>query len=61
MTMIFGADDPRPWTTSDSLLAALPDARRVVIDRAGHAMWTERPAEARRAIVDALRPAAGDS
>jgi proline iminopeptidase len=57
VTMIFGADDPRPWTASDSLLAALPDASRIVFDRAGHAPWVERPAETRRAVVDALRAA----
>jgi proline iminopeptidase len=60
VTLIFGADDPRPWTASDSLLAALPDTRRVVLDRAGHAPWTERPLDTRQAVIDALRPAAGD-
>ena len=34
VTMLFGADDPRPWTASDSLLAALPDASRIVFERA---------------------------
>jgi proline iminopeptidase len=57
VTMIFGADDPRPWTASDSLLAALPDASRIVFDRAGHAPWAERPADTRRVLIDALRPA----
>jgi proline iminopeptidase len=52
--MLFGADDPRPWTASDSLLAALPDARRVVFDDAGHAPWVERPDDTRRAIIEAL-------
>jgi proline iminopeptidase len=58
VTMLFGADDPRPWTASDSLLAALPDASRIVLDRAGHAQWAERPADTRRALIDALLPAA---
>lgn len=57
VTMIFGNDDPRPWTASDSLLAALPAASRVVLEGAGHAPWTERPADTRRLIIDALRPA----
>jgi proline iminopeptidase len=56
VTMLFGADDPRPWTASDALLAALPDASRIVFDRAGHAPWAERPADTRQVIIDALRP-----
>lgn len=55
VTMLFGADDPRPWTASDSLLAALPQATRIVLDRAGHAPWAEQPAETRRVLVEALR------
>jgi proline iminopeptidase len=57
VTMIFGADDPRPWTASDSLLAALPHASRTVLENAGHAPWAERPAGTRRLIIDALRSA----
>jgi proline iminopeptidase len=57
VTMIFGADDPRPWTASDSLLAALPNASRTVLDNAGHAPWAEQPAGTRRLLIDALRPA----
>ena len=52
--MIFGNDDPRPWTASDSLLAALPNATRIVLKDAGHAPWAERPADTRRVIIDAL-------
>jgi pimeloyl-ACP methyl ester carboxylesterase len=55
VTMLFGADDPRPWTASDSLLAALPNASRVVLDRAGHAPWVERPADTREVLLGALR------
>jgi proline iminopeptidase len=55
--MICGNDDPRPWTATDPLLAALPDASRVVFDGAGHAPWAERPADTRQAILGALRPA----
>jgi proline iminopeptidase len=57
VTMIFGDDDPRPWTANDSLLAALPDANRIVLKDAGHAPWAERPADTSRLIIDALRPA----
>ena len=57
VTMIFGNDDPRPWTASDSLLAALPSASRTVLSDAGHAPWAERPADTRSLIIDALRPA----
>jgi proline iminopeptidase len=56
VTMLFGADDPRPWTASDSLLAALPNAIRIVFERAGHAPWAERSADTRQAIIDALLP-----
>jgi proline iminopeptidase len=54
VTMLFGADDPRPWRASDSLLAALPDVSRIVFDGAGHAPWAERPADTRRVLVSAL-------
>ena len=57
VTMIFGDDDPRPWRASDSLLAALPDASRIVLKDAGHAPWAERPAGTRRLIAAALRSA----
>lgn len=56
VTMICGADDPRPWTVTGSLLAALPDASRIVFDEAGHSPWAERPADTARAIADALSP-----
>lgn len=55
VTMICGADDPRPWTATDSLLAALPNATRTVLDHAGHALWAERPAGTRRLLMRALR------
>jgi proline iminopeptidase len=60
VTMLFGADDPRPWTASDSLLAALPNGRRIVLNGAGHAPWVERAADTRRLIIEALRPARHD-
>jgi proline iminopeptidase len=61
VTLLCGADDPRPWTATGSLLAALPDARRIVFDHAGHAPWAERPADIRRVIIAAVRRTAGAS
>lgn len=55
--MIFGADDPRPWSASEELLAVLPDASRTVFDGAGHAPWVERPEDVRHALAEALRSA----
>jgi proline iminopeptidase len=55
VTMISGDDDPRPWTATDSLLEALPDANRAVVAGAGHAPWAERPDDTRRLIAGALR------
>lgn len=52
---LFGADDPRPWTAADELIAALPKAHRVVLADAGHAPWAERPAETRDVIVNLVR------
>ncbi|MCW2752420.1 MAG: alpha/beta hydrolase fold protein [Aeromicrobium sp.] len=54
VTMIFGADDPRPWRSSDSLFAELQDPRRVVLTDAGHSPWAEQPVECRKAVRAAL-------
>lgn len=54
--MLFGADDPRPWSASDSLLAALPNATRIVLDGAGHAPWAEQPNATQQALLEALLP-----
>lgn len=54
VTMVLGADDPRPWTATDDLVATLPHVRRVVLDRAGHAPWTERPADVQAIVLQAL-------
>ena len=54
--MLFGADDPRPWTASDLLLGALPNADRTVLAGAGHAPWAEQPGATRRTLLDALSP-----
>jgi len=52
--MIFGADDPRPWTAVDSLHAALPNVHRTVLVGAGHAPWAEQPDATRNVITRAL-------
>jgi proline iminopeptidase len=49
--ILHGAQDPRPVWATDSLVRALPDARRVVIDNAGHLPWTEQPAATAGAIL----------
>lgn len=54
VTIISGNDDPRPWSATDSLRDALPDARRIVLEDAGHIPWAERPADMRRLVVGAL-------
>jgi proline iminopeptidase len=60
VTILSGADDPRPWTATDSLLEALPSASRIVLDQAGHTPWAERPMDTRQVLIGALsehRPA----
>lgn len=54
VTMVLGADDPRPWTATDELVAMLPNVRRLVLERAGHAPWTERPADVQALVLQAL-------
>lgn len=56
VTMILGADDPRPWRATDSLVDALPDVERIVIEAAGHSPWVEQPDEVRQVLLTALRP-----
>ncbi len=54
--LVQGSDDPRPSTATDGLLNALPRARRIVLDQAGHAPWRERPDEVQAATLEALTP-----
>lgn len=56
VTMLLGADDPRPWAATDALLEQLPNVRRIILDRAGHAPWRERPADLQTLSLEALRP-----
>jgi proline iminopeptidase len=41
--LVHGADDLRPPYVTDTLLAALPNAERVVLDGVGHYPWVEDP------------------
>ncbi len=50
--IVHGAADPRPVWATDTLVAALLDVRRVVIDGAGHLPWAERPSAVAGAIRD---------
>jgi proline iminopeptidase len=55
VTMLFGAEDPRPWDASDPLRAALPHVvDHVVLGGAGHSPWHEQPARTRQVLRDAL-------
>lgn len=54
VVLLQGADDPRPWSATDGLLAALPRSRRIVLDHAGHAPWAERPTAVQAAVLQAL-------
>ncbi|MEO7892653.1 MAG: alpha/beta hydrolase [Aeromicrobium sp.] len=56
VTMILGADDPRPWHASTSLFGALSDVRRHVIEGAGHSPWSEQPDQTERLITEGLLP-----
>lgn len=54
VTMIFGADDPRPWRSADSLYDALLDATHLVVPHAGHAPWVEQPVTVIAALDHAI-------
>ncbi|HJV08264.1 MAG TPA: alpha/beta hydrolase [Acidimicrobiales bacterium] len=53
--VLHGAEDPRPAWATDSLVAALPDAQRVVVAGAGHLPFVERPAAFRDVVEPFLR------
>jgi pimeloyl-ACP methyl ester carboxylesterase len=55
VTVVAGADDPRPWASTDHLVATLPRARRHVLGGAGHAPWVERPQDVQHLLRRALR------
>lgn len=53
--LLNGADDRAvPLSAAQRIRARIPQARLIVIDRAGHMLLEERPAECARAIVDFL-------
>lgn len=56
VTMLLGSDDPRPWSATDSLAAALPNVNRIVLDAAGHAPWAQQPAATREVLLAGLLP-----
>lgn len=49
--IIHGDADLRPPPVTDSLLAALPNARRDIVTGAGHYAWIEQPATFRRLLT----------
>lgn len=49
--ILHGAGDPRPVWATDSLVQALPEARRSVIEDAGHLPWLEQP----QAVAEVIR------
>ena len=57
--LLHGADDRIvPLRASQRIRERLPQARLIVLDRAGHMLLEERPQEAARAILDFLRDTA---
>ena len=55
--VLHGVDDPHPVGATDSLVAALPDARRLVLEGSGHLPFVEGPAEFANAVDDFLQGA----
>lgn len=49
--LLHGAEDPRPATALDTLAAALPDVRVVIVPGAGHRPWVEAPVAVRSALT----------
>jgi proline iminopeptidase len=52
--LVHGAADLRPPSVTDSLLGALPNARRVVLDGVGHYPWLEDPDGFQNAVREFL-------
>lgn len=48
--VVSSVEDPRPIAATDSLVQALPDARRVELPRCGHFPWLEQPGPFRRVV-----------
>ncbi len=48
--VVHGAEDPHPLWATDSLVGALPDVRRIVLDGSGHLPFVERPADFATAV-----------
>jgi proline iminopeptidase len=60
VTLLFGADDPRPWSATTTLVEALPQPRRFLLQHAGHAPWIEQPEATRRILLQTLLPTVRD-
>ncbi|MER5428856.1 alpha/beta hydrolase [Streptomyces sp. NPDC002588] len=58
--IVDGAHDIRPRSSVDSLEAALPNVRRVILPGAGHHPWVEDPAGFRTAVTGFLAGAVSD-
>lgn len=54
--VVHGALDLRPPSVTDSLIAALPDVTRVIIDGAAHYPWIENPQAFRQAVCNSRQP-----
>ncbi len=53
--VLHGDADPHPVWATDSLVAALPDAQRVILPGTGHLPFVERPAEFASVVERFLR------
>jgi pimeloyl-ACP methyl ester carboxylesterase len=52
--IVVGADDDRFLAAADAMARRIPGARKVLIERAGHAANMEQPAEFNRAVLEFL-------
>jgi hypothetical protein len=53
--MLFGTDDPHPWTAGDSLARSPPERHEDRLRAPGRASRAERPADTRQMTIDAMR------
>lgn len=59
--VVHGREDPIPLASSEALVAALPDARLVVLDDCGHVPYVEQPAALFDAVLPWLAERVGDT
>ena len=48
--VLHGSEDPRPAHLAERLAASLPNARLVIVPKAGHMPWIEQPKAVRQAL-----------